>query len=111
MIARTAEGIDAITHSVETVGVAKPELMAPEVLITPPATSEPEAKETTIPVVTLEPSDNGTLCGDIFEPQAPQPAVQAPAAPDATPQAEPEQLAKKLVQRPAGKNTSRKGDK
>lgn len=111
VIARTAEGIDAITHSAETVGVAKSEPLAPVAVITPPVAPEPEAKETTIPVVTLEPSDNGTSCGDIFEQPAPQPAAQAPAAPDAAPQAEPEQPAKKPMQRPAGKNTPRKGDK
>ncbi|WP_440865595.1 BMC domain-containing protein [Symbiopectobacterium purcellii] len=63
--ARTAEGIEAITHSADTVGVAKPQPRAPEVVITPPAAPEPEAKETTIPVVILEPSDNGASCGDI----------------------------------------------
>lgn len=103
VIARTAEGIEAITHSAETVGVAKPEPLAPAAVITPPAALESEAKETTIPVVTLDPSDNGASCGDIFAPPAAQPAAQAPAAP--------EQPAKKPVQRPAGKNTPRKGDK
>ncbi|MCW2475207.1 BMC domain-containing protein [Candidatus Symbiopectobacterium sp. NZEC151] len=113
VIARTAEGIEAITHSAETVGVAKPEPLAPEVVITPPAVPEPETKATTIPVVTLEPSDNGTSCGDISEPPAPapQPAAQAPAAPDVPPKTEPEQSAKKTTPRPMGKNTPRKGDK
>ncbi len=111
VIARTAEGIEAITYSAETVGVAKPEPLAPAAVITPPAAPEPEAKETTIPVVTLDSSDNGASCGDIFAPPAAQPAAQAPAAPEAAPQAEPEQPAKKPVQRPAGKNTPRKGDK
>ncbi|MFT8209580.1 MAG: BMC domain-containing protein [Symbiopectobacterium sp.] len=36
VIARTAEGIEAITHSAETVGVAKPEPRAPEAAITHP---------------------------------------------------------------------------
>ncbi len=113
VIARTAEGIEAITHSAETVGVAKPEPVAPAAVITPPVAPEPEAKETTIPVVTLELNDNGSSCGDIFEPPvpAPQPAAQAPVVPDAAPKTAPEQPAKKPTPRPAGKNTPRKGDK
>ncbi|MBG6245522.1 hypothetical protein CS369_13400 [Candidatus Symbiopectobacterium sp. 'North America'] len=53
VITRTAEGIEAITHSAETIGVARPEPLAPEVVITPPAAPESETKATTIPVVTL----------------------------------------------------------
>ncbi|MGK2888238.1 MAG: hypothetical protein ACSLEN_01270 [Candidatus Malihini olakiniferum] len=94
VIARTAEGIEAITHSAEMVGVAKPEPLAPEVIITSPsAPSEPETKATTIPVVTLEPSDGASSCRDIFEPPVPA------------------QPAKKPIPRPSGKNTPRKGDK
>ncbi|MFT8209579.1 MAG: hypothetical protein ACMZI0_01140 [Symbiopectobacterium sp.] len=64
-------------------------------------------------MVTLEPSDNRSSCGDIFEPPAPapQPAVEAPAAPDVALKADPELPAKKPTPRPTSKNTPRKGDK
>jgi microcompartment protein CcmL/EutN len=75
VIARTAEYIDNIIHSADTVGLLH---------------IEPEAKPTTvsleIPVVVLEESDSGLSCADI--PETPTPEIRIvpaqPAAPAET---------------------------
>lgn len=72
VIARTAEYIDNIIHSAETVGL---EPLKPEE--TPEETQEAASLE--IPVVVLEPGDSGLSCMD--QPEAPVTAASETPAP------------------------------
>ncbi len=102
VIARTAQHIEHIIHSSETVGIAQPESEAPT------ASPEPlpeEAPSQTIPVVNLD-TTNSASCMDIADdaPQAvdqEQPAM--PASESAEPAKDAPQETTKKGPRPGGK--------
>ncbi|NBC98357.1 BMC domain-containing protein [Atlantibacter hermannii] len=103
VIARTAQHIEHIIHSEETVGVAQPE---PETPAAQPAPQTEDAPSQAIPVVNLDTSTSAS-CMDAVD-NAPQPVAQEqqpepsaeniePAKPDA-----PQEVTKKSP-RPGGK--------
>lgn len=98
VIARTAEHIEHIIHSSETVGITQPEPQAPA----PQAEPVEQAPATTIPVVNLDTTASAS-CMDMPTETAPQ-SVQAEPAPQA---AAPEEPVKPAPQQaaPAKENT------
>ena len=103
VIARTAQHIEHIIHSSETVGVAQPEPAAPAV---EPAPQAEDAPSTTIPVVNVD-TESSASCMDIIgeAPQAeeqPQPEQPAPEKHEAGQPDAPQESPRKAP-RPGGK--------
>lgn len=84
VIARTAQHIEHIIHSKETVGVAQPE---PEASVIEPAPQAEDAPSQSIPVVNVETAIS-TSCMDIVD-ETPQPVQQAQAVKSAPENSEP----------------------
>ncbi|MCZ7832952.1 BMC domain-containing protein [Atlantibacter hermannii] len=103
VIARTAQHIEHIIHSKETVGVAQPEPDAPA---TEPASQATEAPSQSIPVVNLDTSTSAS-CMDVVD-DAPQSVAQEPQPKPSTENVEPAkpeapQEVTKKSPRPGGK--------